>query len=417
MSYRLLAGLPAPTAISLGEHIELHGDVPLPSRADRRAYIAEVERAGLRGRGGAGFPTSVKLAAVAERRRPMVVVNGVESEPMSSKDRVLLELVPHLVLDGAIVAARISGSRDCVIAAPAVTHPGLRRAIAERRELRKGHLQLKLAATAPGYVAGEETALLSHLEGRGPLPRLTPPRPAERGLRGRPTLVQNVETLAQLALIARHGADWFRSEGSGSRPGTTLVTISGAVQRPGVYEVPTGIPLPLLLSHAGGQSEPTRALLVGGYFGAWVDGTGEGLTLDDDSLRTAGAAGGAGIVVALGQSSCPVAETARLAAWLAVQSARQCGPCVHGLQALADLLIRVASGRAVTGDRQRLDRWTAMIRGRGACAHPDGATRMIASAARVFDRELADHARQGPCSSCQGIPILSTPSTRTAMAA
>jgi NADH:ubiquinone oxidoreductase subunit F (NADH-binding) len=185
------------------------------------------------------------------------------------------------------------------------------------------------------------------------------------------------------------------------------------VQVPGVYEVPGGTPLPELLEIAGGPIERVRALLVGGYFGAWVNGAGDRLSLDDASLRPMGAATGAGVLVALGASDCGVAETARLAAWLAGESAGQCGPCVHGLGGLAEVLERVATGRMVQGDGQRLARWTEMVRGRGACHHPDGVARMIDSATRVFAAEMNEHARRGPCAACRGPRALSTPGARS----
>ena len=414
---RLLAGFPRAHAIDLAEHVELHGELPQLGRHDAHDFIAAVEASGLRGRGGAGFPTAAKLAAVAARRRPVVVVNGAEAEPMSSKDRVLLELVPHLVLDGATVACQAVGARDCVIAAPRATHQALQTAIAERGRVDDAGVRVKVAASAPGYVAGEETALIAHLEGRPPKPRMTPPFPAERGLNGRPTLMNNAETIAHLGLIARHGADWFRQAGPAGRPGTTLVTVGGAVASPGVCEVPSGLPLPEVIARAGGALEPIRALLVGGYFGAWVAGAGEDLRFDDESLRAAGAASGAGVVVALGQSACPAAETARLASWLSAESAGQCGPCVHGLSGLAGILERVATGKMATGDRDHLVRWTHLVRGRGACRHPDGASRMIASATRVFVEELNDHARHGACDACANMPTLVTPTRREAVAA
>jgi NADH:ubiquinone oxidoreductase subunit F (NADH-binding) len=265
-------------------------------------------------------------------------------------------------------------------------------------------------------VAGEETAVIAHLEGRAPRPRVTPPRPAQEGYRKRPTLMQNVETLAHIALIARHGASWFRELGTADRPGTTLVTISGAVEAPGVYEVASGLPLAELPHVAGGLIESPRALLVGGYFGAWVDEDGAGLTLDDADLRRHGAAVGAGVVVVLGGSACPVAETARLTAYMAAESAGQCGPCVHGLGALAGVLDRFASARTVPGDGERLVRWTEMVRGRGACAHPDGVARMLAGATRLFRAELEDHARRGPCSRCRSAPTLVLPGAARAAA-
>jgi NADH:ubiquinone oxidoreductase subunit F (NADH-binding) len=163
--------------------------------------------------------------------------------------------------------------------------------------------------------------------------------------------------------------------------------------------------------------EDVRALLVGGYFGAWIHGAGHGLALDDASLGPMGAATGAGVVVALGASECPIAETASLAAWLAAESAGQCGPCVHGLGGLAEVLARLAAGRLADGDGERLARWTGMVRGRGACRHPDGAARMIDSAARVFAAEMNEHALWGPCRSCHRPRVLRTPDAPAAVAA
>jgi NADH:ubiquinone oxidoreductase subunit F (NADH-binding) len=189
------------------------------------------------------------------------------------------------------------------------------------------------------------------------------------------------------------------------------------VRGPGVYEVPSGLPLAELARVAGGVTEPPRALLVGGYFGAWVDQDGAGLTLDDGELRRHGAAVGAGVVVVLGSSACPVAETARLAAYMAAESAGQCGPCVHGLGSLAGVLDRFATARTVPGDGERLVRWTEMVRGRGACAHPDGVARMLASATRLFRAELEDHARRGPCARCASASTLVLPAAVHARAA
>lgn len=417
MRNRLLAGLPSPHAVGLSAHLDLHGQAPLLGRGGGDALIAEIEAAGLRGRGGAGFPTAAKWRAVAGGRRPVVVVNAAEGEPMSAKDRVLMTQVPHLVLDGALLAAQAIGARDCVIAAPAGTHAAIRAALRERGKDARPAVRVKVEASGDGYVAGEETALLAHLERRAALPRVKPPFPAERGLNGRPTLVQNAETLAHVAMIARHGAAWFRDGGTGGIPGSTLVSISGAVRAPGVYEVPAGTPLPDLLKIAGGRIQAVRALLVGGYFGGWVDGAGEGLSYADASLQSADVSEGAGVVVALGTADCPVAETAALAAWLAEESAGQCGPCVYGLGGLADVLGRIAGGATVTGDAARLARWTEMVRGRGACRHPDGVARMISTATRVFASELAGHARYGPCDACRRPRLLATPAAREARTA
>jgi NADH:ubiquinone oxidoreductase subunit F (NADH-binding) len=395
--------------MSLAQHLSVHGGLPELTEAATSRLIADVEESGLRGRGGAAFPTAIKADAVAGTRRPLIVVNGAEGEPMSAKDRVLLSRAPHLVLDGAMLTAAATGAREVTVvaAAPALRHVAA--AIEERRGLSEPTVKLRLEEGAPGYISGEETALIAHLEGRQALPRTKPPLPVERGLRGRPTLVQNVETMAQVALIARHGPAWFRERGTPEHPGTTLVTVSGAVNRPGVYEVQLGIPLRDLVTVAGGQVEPLRALLVGGYFGTWVDRDALDLTLDAGALGRIGGGVGSGVVVALGASACPVAETTRLVAWMNDEAAGQCGPCTFGLEALAALFARFAEGRTERSDVERLKRWTSLIRGRGACHHPDGVARMVASATRVFGRELADHARRGPCSGCAAAPTLRTP--------
>ena len=201
--------------------------------------IVELERAGLRGYGGAGFPTATKLNAVAARgTHPTVLVNCSEGEPLSSKDVLLVSRLPHLVIDGALVAASVLGSDRIVFALDEHARGAARavkQALAEREELQyRGTPAVSVNAVPSGYLIGQETALVNVLDGGPPLPTATPPYPFQRGLRGRPTLVSNTETLAQLALIARHGAGWFRALGTAGDPGTRLVTVSGAVNYPGV---------------------------------------------------------------------------------------------------------------------------------------------------------------------------------------
>lgn len=366
---------------------------------------------------GAGFPTARKLAAVvaasSRRQRPIVVVNGTEGEPASAKDELLLTSQPQLVLDGAVVAAAALAADEVHVVAPPATLAVLGHAVGQRAA--QGGPSIRLHAAAAGYVAGEETAVLAHLEGRPARPRRTPPRPAERGLNGQPTLVQNVETLAHLALIARRGADWFREHGSAERPGTTLVTVSGAVVHPGICEVAVGLPLPALLARAGGARAPLRALLVGGYFGAWVDASSTA-ALTDAALRPLGAAVGAGVLVALDAATCPVGTVARLAGWMAGESTGQCGPCVNGLAAIAGALAALADGRGGPLELRRLERWTAMVDGRGACAHPTGSVRMITSGVRLFAEEFRDHADHGHCRICsQSLPrVVAEPHRRAA---
>jgi NADH:ubiquinone oxidoreductase subunit F (NADH-binding) len=235
------------------------------------------------------------------------------------------------------------------------------------------------------------------LNGGPALPTLTPPRPFERGLDGHPTLVQNAETAACVTLIARCGPTWFRRVGTSSEPGSALFTVSGAVSRPGVHEAPLGIPLTELINLAGGATSRPGAILVGGYFGTWLGAADvRTLTLDEACLARHGGGLGARAIVVLPDDVCGVVETARVARYLADQSAGQCGPCVNGLAAIAAALEETA-GLTGTDQRARIARWCRMVNGRGACRHPDGAVRFVASALAVFADELAAHAAHGRC--------------------
>jgi NADH:ubiquinone oxidoreductase subunit F (NADH-binding) len=399
---------------SLAEHLERHGVPALRHSSD---LISLVDDSGLRGRGGAAFSTGTKLRAVAaQRRETIVLANGAEGEPMSSKDRALLRTVPHLVLDGAVLAASAVGARKaivCISSAATREQDVVVAAIAERERARiDGRIRLRLAVVPEGFVSGEETALVRFLNGGPAKPTFVPPRPFERGVNGMSTLVQNVETLAQLALVARHGPTWFRGLGTAADPGSTLVTVSGAVARPGVHELPLGMRLADLLDEAGGLTEAADALLVGGYFGTWLAADAvPHLTLAGESLGRAGGALGAGVVVALPRSTCAVREVSRVARYLAEQSAGQCGPCVPGLRAIAAAFTRIETGAG--DDRKRLLRWATEVNGRGACAHPDGATRFLGSALEVFADEIGVHLRYGRCGA-QDRYVLRIPPTRRA---
>jgi NADH:ubiquinone oxidoreductase subunit F (NADH-binding) len=415
---RLLAGVSDRGRLGLAEHLDVHGSAPALARPGRRRVsplVDEVERAGLRGRGGAGFPTALKMHAVAgaRGRSRTVVVNAAEGEPASSKDRALMSTTPHLALDGAALAATAIGASEvlvCVSEAAADTLSQVHGAISEREHLR-GEAPMRLAAVPDTYVAGQESALVSHLGGGPAKPTFTPPMIFESGVRDRPTLLSNAETFAHLALIARHGADWFRQIGTPEHPGSALVTVSGPVSYPGVYEIEHGASLQSLIDAAGGLREAVRAILVGGYAGTWIDAAliGE-LSYDDGWLAAHRASTGAGVLAMLGESDCAVAETIRVADWLADESAGQCGPCVHGLAAVATQLRTSALGGGHSSEH--LERLFAVVRGRGACRHPDGALRFIASALAVFREEFADHARHGPCEACSAPPTLPLPERR-----
>ncbi len=383
---RLLAGLDTRRSIPLQEHLARHGRLEFR----RGELTSELDASGLSGRGGAGFPVARKVRAVAERRgRPVVVINAAEGEPMSGKDKLLLRHLPNLVIDGAAALARELGARRAfIVHSASARHAGdaLRAALADRAARRFDPCPIEAVELPVGFVRGQETAVVQYLNGGPALPTVTPPRPFEAGVGCAPTLIQNAETAAHVALIGRFGSSWFRELGTPSEPGTALFTVTGAVGRQGVYEAALATPLRDLVAEAGGLQGTPGAVLVGGYAGAWVDGgTAGSLTLDDASLRTVGGTIGVGAVAVLARSSCGVCATARIVRYLADESAGQCGPCVHGLDAIATAFERP------NPDAARIERWLAQVSGRGACRHPDGTARLAASALHVFAAELRDH--------------------------
>jgi NADH:ubiquinone oxidoreductase subunit F (NADH-binding) len=400
---------------SLAEHLAAHGPLPAwgGSRHWREQLVAEVELAGLAGRGGAGFPTARKLAAVlSSAKRAVVVANGTEGEPISAKDKVLLAQVPHLVLDGAVTAAAIVGATEAVIVAHPAVSDIVADAVTERRRAsrrtRGDGVRLRVVPAADSFVAGESSAVVNWIERGVPKPLPTPPRLSVSGLGGRPTLVQNVETLAHLALIARYGAGWFRGLGTAEEPGSMLVTLAGAVRDPGVHEIEIGTPVSSVLGLAGGAAAPLRALLIGGYFGSWVDAeSAAAAPFSNAGLRPLRGSVGAGLIVALPADACGLVETARVTRYLAGESAGQCGPCVFGLDAVAGQLERLADGRGA--DTRLLYRWVGQLRsGRGGCKHPDGTIGMVRSALELFADEIDLHAA-GWCCGTSGAAVIPVP--------
>jgi NADH:ubiquinone oxidoreductase subunit F (NADH-binding) len=390
------AGRPGPAGLprllapgpDLAGHLAALG--PLPPVGPE--LVREIAQAGLTGRGGAGFPTHRKLEAVASHRGPRVVVaNGTEGEPLSAKDKTLLTHVPHLVLDGLDAAARaVRANRRilCLERGQPAVYGAVRQALAERRD--DG---VEVVLTPHRYVTGQEAALVDFIDGGPGRPTLN--RPFERGVAGRPTLVDNVETLGHLALIARFGPAWYRQVGTADSPGSALVTMGGAVSRPGVYEIGLGTSLEDVLGLA--RAGQPRAILLGGYFGRWLPGAARNsLTLDAASLARHGAGLGCGVIAVIDDDSCAVAEMARVAGWYAQSSAGQCGACTWGLRDLAAATSAIDAGspdpRAVSDVR----RWTTMIKGRGACRLPDGAAAFLESGIQVFAEEIAEH-QAGRC--------------------
>ncbi|MEV8533760.1 NADH-ubiquinone oxidoreductase-F iron-sulfur binding region domain-containing protein [Streptomyces sp. NPDC051211] len=387
----MLAGLDTAARLDRVAHLTRHGSLPR-YRPDELLGLAE--NIDLRGRGGAGFPFARKLRAVARAAtardgRTAVVVNGSEGEPGCLKDTALLLHVPHLVLDGALLAAAALCAEEVVVGVTrADVEQSVRAAVAERGP---GGSRVRVDRLPERFVTGEGTALVGALNGGPALPSGQKVRTSDRGLAGQPTLLSNTETFAQLAVAARLGALDYRSAGLPAEPGTVLLTVAGTT----VVETPTGSSLPYVLDVCG--TDPGQGVLVGGYHGRWLGPeAARSALVSRQSLASFDAVLGAGAVLPLPEDTCPAGEVARVARWMAEESAGQCGPCVRGLPALAAVLEEAVAG----GGRTALDAVearTRAVKGRGACAHPDGTAHFIASALAVFPEEFAVHALGRGC--------------------
>jgi NADH:ubiquinone oxidoreductase subunit F (NADH-binding) len=390
---RLLAGVrPGVASVSLSEHLDLHG----PARG---TPLDVIERSGLRGRGGAGFPVAAKMRAVlAARGRAVVVVNGAASDPLSEKDAFLLARVPHLVLDGAQLAAQLVRAKRIYLYVVAVDSilSTVRYALAERSRRGLDRVPVSLAIAPDTYVAGEASAVVHALSGGPAVPTFRPPRMAERGVRRRPTLVHNVETLGNLGLLARHDAEWFRELGPVEEPGSIVITVHGHDGGPAVTEVPIGTTIGEVLETTHWRGIPS-AVLVGGASGRWLRADVAVETpLSHDGLRAVGGALGVASLMVLHAQECGLAETARLARFLAAETAGQCGPCINGLPAIASTLSGLVKGDGDDRDVDRLKKWCGILPGRGACGHPDDTAGLVASGLSVFGADIPWHLR-GTC--------------------
>jgi NADH:ubiquinone oxidoreductase subunit F (NADH-binding) len=400
---RLLAGTCPDRALTYAEHLAVHGEVPERGQAE---LLDLAGNGGLRGRGGAGFPLARKLRATAGARgRAVVVANGSEGEPASRKDRTLLAANPHLVLDGVQLAVAAVGAREAYLCVHA---GGLRRDVEKALRQRRDPVRVRVVEVPDRYVSGEAGALVNHLGGGPALPTTRYAPLAEKGLKGRPTLVQNVETLASFAVLARLGAQRFRALGTVEEPGTVLLTVRGAVREPRVVEVPVGTTAGAALALAGGAAGTLQAVLVGGFYGAWLPAPGVlDVPLSHAGLSAAGGSLGAGLLVALPAEDCGLAATATIATYLAGESARQCGPCLNGLPLIAAAMTDLARGgtaAALTVTLERLERWCGLVAGRGACSHPDGAVNLVRSALRSFAADVDRHLRGG-CGRSVGVDL------------
>ncbi|MDV7199361.1 NADH-quinone oxidoreductase subunit NuoF [Rhodococcus kroppenstedtii] len=381
--------------------------------------IGLVKDAGLRGRGGAGFPTGVKWSFIpqdgptpADQSVPhYLVVNADESEPGTCKDMPLLMATPHALVEGMIIAAYAIRSARAFVYLRGEVVPVLRRlqtAVAEAYDagylgtdvLGSGFdLELVVHAGAGAYICGEETALLDSLEGRRGQPRLRPPFPAVAGLYAGPTVVNNVESIASVPSILANGVDWFRSMGSEKSPGFTLYSLSGHVERPGQYEAPLGITLRELLNHAGG-------VRAGHELKFWTPGgsstpifTAEHLDvpLDYEGVAAAGSMLGTKALQIFDETTCVVRAVRRWSEFYAHESCGKCTPCREGTYWLVQILARMEEGTASEDDLQKLLDVADSILGKSFCALGDGAASPIVSSVRYFREEYLEHVRGGGC--------------------
>ena len=366
--------------------------------------LEEVGRSGLLGRGGAAFPLAVKLRAVRDAGRgdheTVVVANGEEGEPASVKDRWLLRHRPHLVLDGLRLASQIVGARRAYVY---VSDPHAARSVdAALNELDTeivGGLAITLITVDPGYVAGEETAAVRAINGGPAKPTDKPPRPYEHGVAGLPTLVSNVETLAALPFVHRHGAEAFRAEGTAMSPGTFLMTITGGGRPAALYEIPHGLAFTELLGLHGVSADKVQGVLISGYFSGLLNREILDATLDHESLRRLGSGLGCGAISLLTED-CPVAVAASVMAYFDRENASQCGSCFNGTAAMSAVTSALRDGLATRDDLARLQRWSVVLRGRGACATLDAACNVAASLLVQFPH-LVDRHMSGQCEDCR----------------
>jgi NADH:ubiquinone oxidoreductase subunit F (NADH-binding) len=368
------------------------------------ALLDEVELSGLLGRGGAAFPLAVKLRAVRDAHQrgheTVVVANGEEGEPASVKDRWLLRHRPHLVLDGLRLAAQMVGAeRAYVYVSDPEAARSVESALAELDGQTLGGLQVDVVTVAPTYVAGEETAAVRVINGGPAKPTDKPPRPFQHGVDGHPTVVSNVETLANLPYLQRHGAQQFRSAGTSMSPGTFLVTVTGADRPPALYEVPHGLPFTDLLALHGVPADEVRGVLMGGYFAGLMNREVLDTTLDHETFRRLGSGLGCGAIAVL-TDDCPVAVAASVMNYFYRENAGQCGSCFNGTAAMAAVTEALRDGVANSDDVARLERWSVVLRGRGACAHLDGAANVAASLLVQFPQVVERHLENN-CEACR----------------
>lgn len=382
------------------------------------AEVLEVVKdSNLRGRGGAGFPTGMKWSFVpmAETQgHKYLVCNADEMEPGAFKDRVILEKDPHQLIEGMILSAYTIDADIAYIFIRAEYHAAsrvLREALDSAKH--KGYLgkdilgsgfnlEIYLHSSAGRYICGEETALLNSLEGKRAIPRAKPPFPQVSGLWGRPTIVNNVETLCNITHILAGGADWFKSLGRGSDSGTKLFGASGRVKNPGCWELPMGTPIrEIFEDHAGGMQDgyELKGFLPGGGSTDFLLPEHLDLPMDYDAIMQAGSRMGTGTMIILDDKSCPVGMVRNLEMFFARESCGFCTPCREGLPWVYNILTDIEQGHGRPEDIATLERQCAFIGaiGNTHCAHAPGAIEPLSSAMKFFADEFTQHIEEKRC--------------------
>ncbi len=372
-----------------------------------------VKRSGLRGRGGAGFPAGMKWSFVPKGVYPRYLVcNADEGEPGTCKDRVLMEQDPHAVIEGVAIACFAIEAHVGFIYVRGEFDLSARRlegAIAEARK--KGYLgrdilgsgyelEIVVHRGAGAYICGEETALLTSLEGERGNPRLKPPFPATEGLYRKPTVINNVETLANLPLILERGPEWYTSMGTEKSPGVKLFALSGQVKRPGIYELPLGTPLRTLIEECGGgtiDGRPVKAIIPGGSSSPMLTAEHLNTTLDYEAIAAAGSMLGSGAVIVITEGTCIVSVARRLVEFYAHEDCGQCIPGREGIAWMARILERIEAGHGQEADLHLLLDICDGLGGRSLCPLGDAAVGPVRSSIQRFRADYLAHIHTGRC--------------------
>jgi NADH:ubiquinone oxidoreductase subunit F (NADH-binding)/ferredoxin len=394
---RMTAGLDRMTRLDLEAHTEIFG--PLP-RMSADELITMAQQVDLRGQGGAAFPFARKLKAVVDASKKtgqptIVVVNATEGEPGSFKDKMLMIRSPYLILSGAVLVAEALEAEEIIIgvAGNELANRSIEAAIAAEPGLRK---MVRVVEQPERFISGESGALVRGINGKKPVPPGRKTLASDRGVDDLPTLLSNASTFAQVSVLALLGATRFASVGVPEEPGTVLLSVAGSAKNAAVVEAPTGIPLGAVLDIC--QAPAGDGVLVGGYHGMWLDAeTAYQVPIGREGLASAGGTFGSGIVLPLGDGTCPLGEVSRIANYLAGESAGQCGPCKLGLPSIARALAALVDGSGGIEALEVARRAAATVNGRGACSHPDGTTRFVLSALEVFTEDLAAHVFHSSC--------------------